>query len=61
MRSKEKILAKLKGNKPPICELPDLHIVDSWGGEIDIDNLKQKLETLKFSEFESIWNGEIDV
>ncbi len=46
MKTKDKILAKIKGNKSIFYELPDLTLVDVWNEPINIDKLVQNTKVV---------------
>lgn len=46
MNTREKILSKIKKGVAPSVPLPDMSIADEWAGEINMDLLKQTLETV---------------
>ncbi len=46
MKTKDKILAKIKGNKSVFYELPDLTLLDTWNEPINIDKLIQNTKVV---------------
>ncbi len=46
MKTKDKILAKIKENKSVFYELPDLKLVDTWDEPINIDKLIQNTKVV---------------